>query len=84
MIDFRRTTESVIIAPANNLAATTDSFGRVVLIDVLKGIAVRVFKGYREAQIGWIWVDDESDDKINKRYALYLVIYAPKRGLLEV
>ena len=49
-----------------------------------KGIAIRVFKGYRDAQIGWICVDDETEDKNNKRYALYLIIYAPRRGLLEV
>lgn len=42
------------------------------------------FLGYRDAQIGWIWVDDESEEKLNKRYALYLIIYAPRRGLLEV
>ncbi len=41
-------------------------------------------KGYRDAQIGWICVDDESEEKLNKRYPLYLVIYAPRRGLLEV
>lgn len=41
-------------------------------------------KGYRDAQIGWMWVDDESDEKVNKRSALYLIIYAPRRGLLEV
>ena len=84
MRDLRRKGESIIIAPANNLAATTDSFARVILIDVLKGIAVRIFKGYRDAQIAWMCVDDESEDKNNKRYALYLIIYAPRRGLLEV
>ena len=66
------------------MAATTDSFARVILIDVLKGTVIRVFKGYRDAQIGWCCVEDESEEKTNKRYALYLIIYAPKRGLLEV
>lgn len=82
--DQRRKGETIIIAPANNLAAITDSFGRVILVDVLKGIAIRIFKGYRDAQIGWICVDDETEDKNNKRYAIYLIIYAPKRGLLEI
>ena len=82
--DQRRKGETIIIAPGNNLAAATDSFGRVILIDMLKGIAIRIFKGYRDAQIGWICVDDETEDKNNKRYALYLIIYAPRRGLLEV
>lgn len=82
--DYRRHGDSLIISPANNIAAATDSFGRVILFDTLKGIAIRIFKGYRDAQIGWICVDDESDEKENRRYALYLVIYAPRRGLLEV
>ena len=82
--DLRRNGERIIIAPANNLAASTDSFARVILIDVLKGTGVRIFKGYRDAQIGWICIDDESEEKTNKRYALYLIIYAPRRGLLEI
>lgn len=82
--DSRRKGETIIIAPANNLAAITDSFARVILVDMLKGIAIRIFKGYRDAQIGWICVDDETEDKNNKRYALYLIIYAPRRGLLEI
>jgi hypothetical protein len=44
--DLRRLGESIIVSPGNNLAATTDSFARVILIDVLKGIAVRMFKGF--------------------------------------
>jgi hypothetical protein len=29
-------------------------------------------------------VDDESDDKLVKKHALYLIIYAARRGLIEV
>lgn len=43
--DYRRNGERIIISPGNTLAATTDSFGRVILFDVLKGIAIRIFKG---------------------------------------
>lgn len=71
------------VSPGNNLAATTDSFGRVLLIDIFKGIVIRIFKGYRDAQIGWISVNDDTSTD-TKRYALYLIIYAPRRGLLEV
>ena len=84
MPDSRRLGESIIISPSNTLAATTDSFARVTLIDVNKGIATRMFKGYRDAQVGWIQVDDESDDKLVKKNALYLIIYAARRGLIEV
>jgi hypothetical protein len=43
-----------------------------------------MLKGYRDAQIGWICVDNDSDEKESRRYALFLVIYAPRRGLVEV
>lgn len=44
--------------------------------------------GYRDAECGWILVEEENREEIrsldeNKR-ALFLVIYAPKRGILEV
>jgi hypothetical protein len=45
LTDLRRLGESIIISPNNTLAATTDSFARVTLIDVNKGIATRMFKG---------------------------------------
>ena len=48
--------------------------------------------GYRDAECGWVVVEEEKDetddtnfDKTTfKRKALFLVIYAPKRGILEV
>lgn len=43
--DKRRQGESVILSPDNHMAVTTDSFGRVILFDVLRGIAVRIWKG---------------------------------------
>lgn len=44
--DYRRNGETIIVSPGNNLAATTDSFGRVILFDLVKGIAIRIFKGW--------------------------------------
>ena len=54
--DMRRHGESVVLAPATagavvdvghgrHLAATTDSFGRVILVDVARKVAVRMWKG---------------------------------------
>ena len=47
--------------------------------------------GYRDAQVGWVEVSEDaaSRDKAaaaaaEPRHALFLVIYAPRRGLLEV
>lgn len=42
--------------------------------------------GYRDAQLGWIQVKDDGENKYEEsvRTAQFLVIYAPRRGILEV
>ncbi|KAK7502781.1 hypothetical protein BaRGS_00006031 [Batillaria attramentaria] len=85
--DKRRSGDSLILSPCNNYIATTDSFGRVILTDVQRGIAIRMWKGYRDAQIGWVQVkeDEGSHHKgDHSRIAQFLIIYAPRRGILEV
>lgn len=69
--------------------------GRVILINNKKGLAVRMWKGYRDAQCGWIEVTEERDRGIRRnveksgrkallRTALFLVIYAPKKGVIDI
>ena len=88
--DSRRQGESIALSPDHKLAVTTDGFGRVTLFDVHRGIAVRMWKGYRDAQVAWAQVcEDESSDRSDRssalpRRAMFLVIYAPRRGILEV
>ncbi|PFX27196.1 Rab3 GTPase-activating protein non-catalytic subunit [Stylophora pistillata] len=53
--DTRRRGTSITLAPNGRLAVTTDDFGRVMLLDVKKTIVVRIWKGYRDAECGWIW-----------------------------
>ena len=46
-----------------------------------------LFKGYRDAQCGWIQVFDSSNEQVgnqSSRRGLFLVIYAARRGILEV
>ncbi|CAM1313278.1 RAB3GAP2 (predicted) [Pycnogonum litorale] len=82
--------DTVRVSPNKTLAAVTDSYGRVVLLDVKRGIAVRIWKGYRDAQCGWLEADEDTHryDKCRStpvpRSATFLVIYAPRRGILEV
>ncbi|XP_029449028.1 rab3 GTPase-activating protein non-catalytic subunit isoform X2 [Rhinatrema bivittatum] len=96
--DSRRHGESICLSPCNTLAAVTDDFGRVLLLDIGRGLAVRMWKGYREAQVGWIqMIEDLHERETEKgtfsplgstqgpsRVAQFLVIYAPRRGILEV
>lgn len=71
--DSQRQLNSLLEAPTTSLAVTTDGFGRVLLVDTRACVVVRMWKGYRDAQCGWI-----------VRKSLYLVVHAPRRGLLEV
>lgn len=74
---------SVVVSPNRELAAVCDNFGRVTLIRVVDRIAIRMWKGYREAQCGWIEAQENCVDIFSKK-VLFLCIYAPKRGLLEI
>ncbi|XP_060034443.1 rab3 GTPase-activating protein non-catalytic subunit [Erinaceus europaeus] len=96
--DSRRHGESICLSPCNSLAAVTDDFGRVILLDVARGIAIRMWKGYRDAQLGWIQIVEDLHERVAEkvdlspfgntqgpsRVAQFLVIYAPRRGILEV
>ncbi|KAF7253218.1 Rab3 GTPase-activating protein non-catalytic subunit [Varanus komodoensis] len=96
--DSRRHGERICLSPCNSLAAVTDDFGRVLLLDVARGLSIRMWKGYRDAQTGWIQiVEDLHEREAEKmdfspfgiaqgpsRVAQFLVIYAPRRGILEV
>ncbi|XP_078796486.1 rab3 GTPase-activating protein non-catalytic subunit isoform X2 [Oryzias latipes] len=89
--DSRRHGESICLSPCNTLAGVTDDFGRVTLLDLARGISIRMWKGYRDAQLGWLQVREERGDRdfsptgsMPRRHALFLIIYAPRRGILEV
>lgn len=85
--DYQRTGISVWLAPNNQLAAVTDNLGRIILIDCFKGIGLRVWKGYRDAQCSFVKVNEKSSKTANsndRRHAMFLVIFAPRRSCLEI
>lgn len=88
LCDIQRTGLAVWLAPDNNYAAVTDNLGRVMLIDCFRGIAIRVWKGYREAQCSFIKVTEKLQkstvERPDRRHALFLVIFAPRRSCLEI
>jgi len=45
LYDQRRVGESIMPSPNGRLVATTDSFGRIILIDTRSSVAVRMWKG---------------------------------------
>lgn len=43
--DSRRHGESICLSPCNMLAGVTDDFGRVTLLDLARGVCIRMWKG---------------------------------------
>ena len=93
--DPRRIIHSLQLDPTGQLAAATDNLGRVLLIDTHHQVISRMWKGYRNAQCGWIesaeqWPGQASGQPLDPSsfphatHGLYLVIYSPVRGLVEV
>ncbi|XP_030750579.1 rab3 GTPase-activating protein regulatory subunit [Sitophilus oryzae] len=86
LCDLRRTATEIVVSPNKKLAVVSDTLGRVILIDCFKGIAIKIFKGYREAQCAFLQVPDErrSKHRIGNKVANFLIIYSPKKGTLEI
>lgn len=87
LCDLQRVSMNVWLAPGNKLAAVSDNLGRIILVDCMRGIALRVWKGYRDAQCSFIRVAEKlakNSEKINRRHAVFLVIFAPRRSCLEI
>jgi len=83
--DTQRHILSIIRDPSGRLAATTDGFGRVLLVDAIQSLVIRMWKGYRDAQIGLIqWKDRSKNSSENSFPPLMVVIYGARRGILEV
>uniref|UniRef100_K3WMU9 Rab3-GAP regulatory subunit N-terminal domain-containing protein n=1 Tax=Globisporangium ultimum (strain ATCC 200006 / CBS 805.95 / DAOM BR144) TaxID=431595 RepID=K3WMU9_GLOUD len=78
--DQRRRSRCLALSPTGRLAAVTDTLGRVLLIDTLRMIVIRMWKGYRNAQCGWM----QGSEGSNRPQGLYLVIYSAQRGIVEV
>lgn len=86
LCDLRRAATDIILSADHRLAAVCDTLGRILLVDTFKGIVIRMFKGYREAQCSFIQVPDErrSKHRFGNKVAHFLVVYSPKKGTLEV
>ncbi|XP_053961505.1 rab3 GTPase-activating protein non-catalytic subunit [Anastrepha ludens] len=84
--DGKRDGYTIAIAPNGRLAAVTDNLDRVVLVDLQRGIMLRIWKGYRDAQCAFVPVKERSLKGVQTQHrkALFLVIYAPRLGCLEI
>lgn len=88
--DSQRHGSKVVLSPDKRLAAIVDNLGRVAVLDVSKGHIFRLFKGYRDGQCAFVQVFETDSKKPQLsvikdiRRALFLVIYNPKKGLIDI
>lgn len=68
--DDRRKITCTSISPCSRWAACCDSLGRIMIIDILQGLALHMRKGYRDARCSWV--------------GSRLLVHAPRRSTLEV
>ena len=99
--DATRALTRITVDPiSGHYACCADSLGRVLLFESESMVAVRMWKGYREAKTAWIvqpnllspqqeqqlqhHQQQSSSAALPSALSLYLALYAPRRGLLEL
>lgn len=82
--DAPRQITSVSVDPNGNLAATIDTLGRALLIDLDTKQVLRIFKGFREASCAWIEIPRSNAEKTWQKKILYLVIHSRQRRTVDI
>ncbi len=57
--DGKRFIEKIVMSPNARYAAMADSLGRIWVWDSLLSTFIRILKGYRRAQIGWMFINQD-------------------------
>jgi Rab3 GTPase-activating protein regulatory subunit N-terminus len=86
--DPSRSANQILVAPASasgpsDLAVVSDALGRVFLMDTEEMQLIRMWKGMRDAQCGWVQIAATNGGRECTTVVLLLLIYS-SRGLLEV
>eukprot|EP00537_Pseudo-nitzschia_pungens_P000260 CAMPEP_0172374306 /NCGR_PEP_ID=MMETSP1060-20121228/55253_1 /TAXON_ID=37318 /ORGANISM="Pseudo-nitzschia pungens, Strain cf. cingulata" /LENGTH=1621 /DNA_ID=CAMNT_0013100911 /DNA_START=108 /DNA_END=4973 /DNA_ORIENTATION=+ len=82
--DSPRQITECTIDPDGDLAALTDTLGRVSLIDLNTKQVIRMWKGFRETSCNWIQVPQSAADTGPTKPMLFLVIHSRQRSVVEV
>eukprot|EP00536_Pseudo-nitzschia_multiseries_P014988 jgi/Psemu1/320766/estExt_fgenesh1_pm.C_7970006 len=82
--DSPRQITDCTIDPDGDLAALTDTLGRVSLIDLKTKQIIRMWKGFRETSCHWIQVPQNAIDTTSTKPMLFLVIHSRQRSVVEV
>ena len=81
--DSPRQITQCTVDPDGDLAALTDTLGRVSLIDLKTKQVIRMWKGFRETSCNWIQAP-RSGNLTKTKHLLYLVIHSRQRCVVEV
>jgi hypothetical protein len=71
--DHPREMNSITLDPTSSFALINDNLGRIAIYDLTTSTIMKLFKGYRNAQVNWMMIEEK----------LLVVIYAPKKGFIE-
>ncbi|KAJ2858643.1 hypothetical protein J3B02_000023 [Coemansia erecta] len=90
--DNPRKVLDISLAPAPyNLAALTDSLGRVLLFDLENCEVVHMLKGLRGSQCAWLEMESSDHEGaadglqgLFRNRRLFIVVYAGRRGTVEI
>ncbi|VDP73740.1 unnamed protein product [Echinostoma caproni] len=73
---------NMVISADRHWFAVTDNLGRVLLVDVRRERVVRIWKGYRDAELAFFELTDKTSSSV--RDTRCLLIHAPHRRMLEL
>eukprot|EP00124_Ichthyophonus_hoferi_P004707 Ihof_evm1s554 gene=Ihof_evmTU1s554 len=62
LTDGERMGQSITVDPTGRYGAITDGYGRILLMDLGHLLILRMWKGYRHAQCGWIKSVEETNE----------------------
>jgi len=79
LADAERRVEALALDPTGRYLLSTDSWGRVALVECGELTLERLWKGYRGGDAAWA-----AGEAAGGRAALFALLHAPRRGLLEV
>lgn len=84
--DLRRKGYAIILSPNRRYAAINDDLGRISIINIQRGVVVRLIKGYRDTEMAFAQVRDDVRSKHKKRtkIGLFLILYCRKRGCIDI
>ncbi len=84
--NYERKGISLCLSPSGKIVVMTDNLGRVLLYDTRNLNIIRVMKGYREAQCGWISTEPQISQSCSlaSKKMDFLVIFAPQRSIIEI